>query len=106
MVEVEQTAEPRAYLNGAEGGVIVARRRQWLPEDDEVMGIKSRDDFASHIDDVLSNASGADVRSLTGGRSAYWDDSNGTVVIRDPGAPDLGTAFRPTMGRAYFNGLR
>jgi hypothetical protein len=70
------------------------------------LGINSRDEFANHIDNVVSNAADSDVRSLTGGRSAYWDDSSGTVVIRDPASPDLGTAFRPVSGRLYFEGLR
>jgi hypothetical protein len=69
------------------------------------LGINSRDDFAAHIDDVVSNATGSDVRELSSGRSAYWDDSTGTVVIRDPASPDFGTAFRPVSGRLYFEGL-
>jgi hypothetical protein len=28
--------------------------------------------------------------------------SEGTVVIRDPGAPDGGTTFRPAKGYNYF----
>ena len=42
-------------------------------------------------------------RVLSGGRTAYWND--GTVVIRNPGAADGGTAFRPTNGYDYFLGL-
>jgi filamentous hemagglutinin len=72
----------------------------------EGLGINSRDEFAEHIDGVVSNATGADVRTLSGGRTAFWDDASGTVVIRNPNAPDLGTAFRPTTGRVYFTGLR
>jgi filamentous hemagglutinin len=45
-------------------------------------------------------------RELRNGRSAFWDDATGTVVIRNPSAVDGGTAFRPTNGRAYFDGLR
>lgn len=32
--------------------------------------------------------------------------ATGTVVIRNPSAVDGGTAFRPTNGRSYFDGLR
>lgn len=37
---------------------------------------------------------------LGGGRTAFWRD--GTVVIRNPRAPDGGTAFQPTDGYDYF----
>ena len=39
-------------------------------------------------------------RVLSRGRTAYWSD--GTVVIRDLGAPDGGTTFRPAKGYNYF----
>jgi len=29
-----------------------------------------------------------------------------TVVIRDPKSPDLGTAFKPNDGKAYFDNLK
>lgn len=41
-------------------------------------------------------------RELRNGRSAFWDDATGTVVIRNPSAADGGTAFRPRNGRSYF----
>jgi hypothetical protein len=49
------------------------------------------------IEDAVMNG---ESRVLSGGRTAYWSD--GTVVIRNPGAPDGGTAFRPTSGHDYF----
>jgi RHS repeat-associated protein len=66
------------------------------------LGVKTRADFATHIDDVVARAKGTNVRELTGGRTAYWNDATGTVVIRNPSAPDTGTAFRPTLGKKYF----
>lgn len=48
------------------------------------------------IDDVVKNG---EMRTLSGGRTAYWRD--GTVVIRNPGEVDGGTAFRPTNGYDY-----
>ncbi len=29
-----------------------------------------------------------------------------TVVIRDPNSPDLGTAFKPKNGKAYYDNLK
>lgn len=70
------------------------------------LGITTREGFAKHIDDVVVRAKGADVRQLSGGRTAYWDQASGTTVIRNPSAPDMGTAFRPTAGRTYFETLK
>ena len=66
----------------------------------EFPGITTRQQFARHIEDVVSNGV---MRPLERGRSAYWQ--NGTVVIRNPNAVDGGTAFRPTNGYDYFLGL-
>ena len=66
------------------------------------LGIKTREDFARHIDNVVAKATGSNVRNLSRGRTAYWDDATGTVVIHDPKSPDLGTAFRPAEGKRYF----
>jgi hypothetical protein len=66
------------------------------------LGIKTREDFARHIDNVVAKATGSNVRSLGRGRTAYWDDATGTVVIHNPKAPDLGTAFRPVAGKRFF----
>jgi hypothetical protein len=63
----------------------------------EFPGITTRRQFASHIEDVVSNG---EMRALSNSRTAYW--RNGTVVIRNPKAVDGGTAFRPTSGYDYF----
>jgi filamentous hemagglutinin len=68
-------------------------------------GIRTPEDFAKHIDKVVSLARGSNVRALAGGRKAYWDEVTGTVVIHNPSVPDMGTAFRPKTGRKYFEGL-
>lgn len=68
------------------------------------LGIRTREQFARHIENVVNNPSAS--RQLSGGRTAFWDDATGTVVIRNPRAADGGTAFRPTAGREYFEGLR
>lgn len=66
--------------------------------------LPSKEQFAQHIENVVKNPTST--KELTNGRSAYWDQSSGTVVIRNPKAADGGTAFRPTNGRAYFDNLR
>jgi hypothetical protein len=63
----------------------------------EFPGITSREQFANLIEDAVMNG---EPRVLSRGRTAYW--SEGTVVIRDPGAPDGGTTFRPAKGYNYF----
>jgi filamentous hemagglutinin len=60
--------------------------------------------FSSHIENIINNPS--DVKILSNGRIAYWDDANQTVVIRNPSAADGGTAFKPTQGKTYFNNLK
>ena len=69
-------------------------------EQGEFPGVSIRGQFASMIEDAVMNG---ESRVLSGGRTAYWND--GTVVIRNPGAADGGTAFRPTNGYDYFLGL-
>jgi len=68
------------------------------------LGITTREEFSNHIEEVVNNPTS--FRELSGGRTAYWDDASGTVVIRNPKAADGGTAFRPTSGRTYFDNLR
>ena len=68
-------------------------------------GLRTRNQFGEFIDEVMTNASGSNVRSLGNGRTAYWDNSTGTVVIHNPNAGDLGTVFQPQNGINYFNNL-
>ena len=44
-------------------------------------------------------------KNLDRGRTGYWDEKSGTIVIKDPKNPDGGTAFRPVEGRKYFDDL-
>lgn len=64
----------------------------------------TRSEFADHIQAVVDNPTMS--RSLSGGRSAHFDEASGTVVIRNPKAGDWGTAFVPKDPLKYFNGLR
>ncbi|MCZ2244180.1 septum formation inhibitor Maf, partial [Neisseria meningitidis] len=65
------------------------------------LNINSPADFARHIENIVANPS--ESKKLSNGRSAYWDDKSGTVVIRNPKDPDGGTAFRPKIGKQYFD---
>ena len=64
--------------------------------------IKTRVQQVAHP--TLANPS--EVKKLDRGRTAYWDNNTKTVVIVDPKSKDLGTAFVPKNGKAYFDGLK
>ena len=68
------------------------------------LDIRTRNQFASHIDNIISSPTSS--RELNRGRSAYWDQASGTVVITNPRAADGGTAVRPVNGREYFDRLK
>ncbi|SHM26796.1 RHS repeat-associated core domain-containing protein [Rhodanobacter sp. OK091] len=68
------------------------------------IGINTEEQFARHIERVMTNPTAT--RDLERGRVAYWDAQSGTVVIHDPNSLDGGTAFIPTRGLDYFNGLK
>lgn len=67
-------------------------------------GITMPQEFSAHIESIMNNPSA--VRHLSKGRTAYWDCASGTVVIRNPGAIDGGTAFKPRQGKAFFENLK
>jgi filamentous hemagglutinin len=67
------------------------------------LGITTRQQFSGHIENIMNNPSA--MRELSNGRTAFWDDVTGTVVIRNPSAVDGGTAFRPTAGKSYFTDI-
>ena len=60
----------------------------------------SQQQFQRHIQNILNNPT--EIKLLTRGRVAYWDQKTGTVIIRNPLQGDGGTAFRPTAGYDYF----
>ena len=68
------------------------------------LGITTKEQFATHIENVVSNPTS--FKELSGGRTAYWHEQTGTVVIRNPKAKDGGTAFRPVDKRKYFDDLK
>ncbi|WP_157025719.1 hypothetical protein [Paraburkholderia heleia] len=75
-----------------------------VEQDEFGSSIATKDHFAKQIENVLNNPSAT--KQLSNGRSAYWDDSTGMVVIQNPNATDGGTAFKPKNGKAYFDNLR
>jgi len=68
------------------------------------LGISTKEQFAAHIEKVVRDPTSS--KNFSGGRTAYWDESSGAAVIRNPNSADGGTAFRPTNGRAYYDNLR
>jgi hypothetical protein len=67
-------------------------------------GFKTQAQMATHIESVMTNPTM--MRSLSNGRSAFWDNATGSVVIRNPSAVDGGTAFIPKNGVDYFLNLK
>jgi hypothetical protein len=70
-------------------------------EQREYPWIRSREEYRELIARILRKPT--EWKPLERGRSAYWDKETGTVVIRDPGHPDGGTAFRPATGKRFYD---
>jgi filamentous hemagglutinin len=66
-------------------------------------GNPSKQEFSDLVEDTMDNGQ---TRPLAKGRTAYWNDKNGMLVIKDPSSPDGGTAFKPVGGKSYFNNLK
>lgn len=67
-------------------------------------GFKNQAQMATHIENVMTNPTM--MRSLSNGRSAFWDSATGSVVIRNPSAIDGGTSFIPKNGVDFFLNLK
>ena len=61
----------------------------------------TKDAFKKLIRDTMKHPD--DFKELPGGRAAYWNDAEQTIVITNPEDPDGGTAFRPDEKKAYFD---
>jgi len=81
----------------------IANGHAWNDHYLEFPEVHSQEEFARLIDGVMNNAS--EEKQLSNGRTVYWDTQSTTVVIKDPGDVDGGTAFRPTGGKDYFDNL-
>ncbi len=66
--------------------------------------IGNADAFATFLKDILDDPDVS--RGLSNGRTAHWDSRTGTVIIYNPIPADCGTAFRPDLGKAYFDDLK
>jgi len=102
---VALTIEPVAAIAAKDAGRIAAGHafEKHVLNQGEFKGldIRTRDQFTKHIEDVINNPTAT--KSLERGRTAYWQEETGTVVIRDPKHRDAGTAFQPKDGRRYFD---
>lgn len=57
-------------------------------------------EYKAHVITAMGSATN---KALTNGRKAWWLASTGTIVIFDPNNVDCGTAFRPTLGKPYYD---
>jgi hypothetical protein len=90
---IERAVDPEAQK--------IADGHAWEDHRREFPEIKNQDEFAARVDEVMSNPTAT--KRAPDGRTAYWDQESGTIVIKDPRNPDGGTAYRPTEGRDYFD---
>jgi RHS repeat-associated protein len=68
------------------------------------LGIRTRKQFADHIEDVMNNPTHAG--PLRHDREFFYDGGTNTMVLRNPRDPDGGTAFRPIDPATYLRGLK
>jgi len=66
-------------------------------------GSPSKAQFKQLVEETMDSGQ---AKSLSNGRTGYWNATDQMVVITDPSSPDGGTAFRPVDGVNYFNNLR
>ena len=59
------------------------------------------EEWGQFVDDALHQP-GVISRGLSGGRTAYWNDSLQMVIVHDPVSPWAGTALSPKNGIDYF----
>jgi RHS repeat-associated protein len=81
----------------------IANGHAWTQHQGEFPGW-DKGKFESTVSETMQNPD--EVRSLSNNRTAYWNSKENMVVIKDPANADGGTAFRPTNGKAYFDGLK
>jgi len=70
------------------------------------LDLRTVQQFKDFVSGIMRNAGGGNKKSLSGGRTAYWSNDTGVVVIHDPRARDVGTFFRPNSGKSYYDNLR
>jgi hypothetical protein len=82
----------------------IAEGHAWAEHRHEFQELQAQGEFGALILRILTSPS--DERALMRGRTAYWDEPSGTLVILSPADPDGGTCFRPDSGRAFFEAAR
>jgi len=102
-----KTIDPTATA-GTVGAVLgtatqIAQGHAWAKHQGEFPGW-DQGKFESTVNETMQNPD--EVRTLSNNRTAYWNSKENMVVIKDPANADGGTAFRPTNGKAYFDGLK
>jgi hypothetical protein len=77
----------------------------------EFPGIKTPDDLSKEVGRIINDPK-TEVKNFGNGKTAYWDNGTGTIVIHDPNnVKDKGTVFKPNpenpaAGKKYFDRLK
>ncbi len=66
--------------------------------------IQNEAQLSEYVQGVIKNPS--EIRQLTNGRTAYWDNRLEGVVIHNSRMPDRSTVYRPFDGKAGFDKLK
>jgi hypothetical protein len=75
------------------------------PDGEDDLNGFSKDQYTKLILDTVQNASGGDVRHVGPGKTAYWNDKEGFIVVKNKNSPATGTAFFPSEGKDYFDDM-
>lgn len=78
----------------------IAGGHSWHQHRRDFPEVESADELAALVLSILT-APDAE-RTLRRGRSAYWHELSGTIVLVSPRDPDGGTCFRPDNERRFF----
>ena len=104
-VSTPTDAQPQVQTSKLTAGQRIANGHAFAKHG-QASGFATKAQMAKQIDHIIHGASNSTVKHLLRGRTAYWDESTGMVVIVDPNTVDGGTSFKPDRGRRYFESLR
>jgi len=99
---LRQVGQTNYFTSHEMAAVKIARGHAYqkhVVERGEFPGVSTPQEFEALTLNVINSSEAQ--KSLARGRYAYW--KGGIVVIIDPNNPDMGTVFRPSMGRRYFD---
>lgn len=97
----QPVSAPDAPRQGVSAGARIGNGHAWAKHGGEFPWIHSQAEFIATIDAIIAKPSMS--KSLSNGRTAYWDSKTGTIVITDPNTRDGGTMFRPSQGKSYYD---